>query len=298
MTESAIQHILRQLEAGETEAAWVRFLEEYATLIYQVARHFEPDGDSSSDCFQFVCEQLVKDDFRRLRKFDPAGPAAFATWLRAVARNLCLDWRRKEFGRLRLFRSIARLSALDQEVFRSIYEGGRSREETLALLSTRYPGLTSERVLGSIERIEQELTTAQRWRLGLRLRANSREQTSAPDESPEPRAEVIDQRPDPEDQALARERGDALRRALGQLSQEELLLLRMRFEEELTLEQIAQLFELGNAQRADRRLKDVVARLRQAMNFAVGRDSDGKSAGASVKQTVRGLTPKKWKKPI
>lgn len=298
MTESSIQHILRQLEAGETEAAWVRFLEEYATLIYQVVRHLEPDGDSSSDCFQYVCEQLVKDSFRRLRKFDPAGPATFATWLRAVVRNLCLDWRRKEFGRLRLFRSIARLSALDQEVFRSIYEGGRSREETLVLLSPHYHGLTLERVLGSIERIEQELTTAQRWRLGLRLRANTREQTAAPDEPPEPRAEAIDPRPDPEDEALARERSDALRRALNHLSQEEILLLRMRFEEELTLEQIAQLLDLGNAQRADRRLKEVLARLRQSMNFTVGTDSDGKSAGASVKQIVRGLAPKKWKKPI
>lgn len=38
--------------------------------------------------------------------------------------------------------------------------------------------------------------------------------------------------------------------------------MRLRFEEELTLEQIAKLLDLGNAQRADRQIKEVLARLR------------------------------------
>ncbi|HEX6626206.1 MAG TPA: sigma-70 family RNA polymerase sigma factor [Pyrinomonadaceae bacterium] len=297
MAERSINHILRQLQAGETEAAWGQFLEEYSALIYQVVRHFESGGDGASDCFQFVCEQLVKDRFRRLRKFNLEGPATFATWLRAVVRNLCLDRRRKELGRLRLFRSVARLSALDQEVFRCVYERGHSREETALLLAPRYPGLTPDRVLRSVERIEQELTTNQRWRLGVRSRPAARGEATAPDEPHAPLSEAVDPRPDPEDQAFVRERRAALRRALGHLSREDILLLRLRFEEELTLEQVAQLLGLGNAQRADRQIKDVLARLRRDMNFAVGTGADGKIAATSVKQTVQGLAPKKWKKP-
>jgi RNA polymerase sigma factor (sigma-70 family) len=58
------------------------------------------------------------------------------------------------------------------------------------------------------------------------------------------------------------ERRAALDRALEQLSKRERLLVRLRFEQELTLEQIANLLDLGNAQRADRQIKELLARLR------------------------------------
>src|SRR5205085_1351816 len=157
---------------------------------YQTVRRLEPDGDRASDCFQFVCEQLVKDKFRRLHAYDPTGPASFSTWLRAVVRNLCLDLRRKEFGRLRDFRSISRLTPVDKEV---------------------------------------------------------------------------------------------LGRALSRLTKPERLLVKLRFEDELTLEQIAGLLGLGNAQRADRQIKEVLARLRQDVDPTDDKNSGGKKSGASVK---------------
>src|SRR5205814_9688368 len=112
MAETPINKILKQLRS-EPEAAWTLFLHEYASLILQVVRHFERNSDQASDCFQFICERLCEDRCRRLRKFKPKGAATFSTWLRAVVRNLCLDWHRKQFGRRRVFRSISRLSDLD-----------------------------------------------------------------------------------------------------------------------------------------------------------------------------------------
>ena len=56
-------------------------------MIFQVGRYFEKDLDRASDCFQFVCEKLSEDRFRRLLRFKPQGTASFSTWLRAVVRK-------------------------------------------------------------------------------------------------------------------------------------------------------------------------------------------------------------------
>ena len=60
-----------------------------------------------------------------------------------------------------------------------------------------------------------------------------------------------------------KERQTALARALERLSKRERLLVRLRFEQELTLEQIAKLLDMGNAQRADRQIKEILTRLRE-----------------------------------
>ena len=105
MPEDSFDNILEQINTRDSEEAWGLFLDQYAATILQVVKHFERDSDFVPDCFQFVCEQLSANSFYRLTRFQPQGPAVFSTWLRAVVRNLCLDWRRKRFGRRRLFNS-------------------------------------------------------------------------------------------------------------------------------------------------------------------------------------------------
>src|SRR4051812_3481547 len=122
MNKQFDESFLERLRSRDPHDAWVEFLENYSALIFQVSRHFESDLDRASDCFQFVCQKLSENQFRRLLSFKAHGPATFSTWLRAVVRNLCLDWRRKEFGRQRRFRSISRLSIFDQELFGCVYE--------------------------------------------------------------------------------------------------------------------------------------------------------------------------------
>ena len=61
------------------------------------------------------------------------------------------------------------------------------------------------------------------------------------------------------------------------------LLVKLRFEDGLTLDQIAGLLGLGNAQRADRQIKEVLARLRRDIDPTPGEYSGGKNSGASVK---------------
>jgi len=109
--EPLIHELLASLNSREAEEAWARFLDNYAPVILQTVRLAERESDAVGECFLFVCEGLAKDRFRRLRQFRTAGPARFSTWLRVVARNLCVDWRRKKFGRRYNFGFVSRLPA-------------------------------------------------------------------------------------------------------------------------------------------------------------------------------------------
>ncbi|MEP6718400.1 MAG: sigma-70 family RNA polymerase sigma factor [bacterium] len=265
MPEESVNNLLERLSSSNPEEGWSLFLQEYSSLILQVARHLEHDADLVGDCFQFVCERLSDSSFQKLRKFRPEGPASFSTWLRAVVRNLCLDWRRKQFGRARVFKSIARLSTFDQEVFRHVYERGISFDDTFQSLRSKFPDLTLARLAESRHRIEKELTTKQRWLLGAALAQRFRETTVNSEVIESATANILDPRPSPETEAVSRERTAALRRALVRLPQRERLLMRLRFEQELTLDQIAKVLGLGNPQRVERQIKTILATLRQEL---------------------------------
>ena len=263
MAEETIIEVLAGLRSREPQKAWAQFIQEYSSLIFQVVRHFEHDHDDAADCFQFVCERLSEKSFRRLNEFKVDGPAKFSTWLRAVVRNLCLDWQRRKFGRPRVFKSISNLSAFDQEVFRCIYERALPIDEAFLQLRPGFPGVTRDQIEQSIERIDPALTTKQRWLLSARSIQRS---TSTIDESDGLSVAIPDARPDPEVQTLLAEKRAALAKALMQLSKRQRLLIRLRFEQELTLDQIASLLDLGNAQRVDRQIKDILARLREVLS--------------------------------
>jgi DNA-directed RNA polymerase specialized sigma24 family protein len=236
------------------DRAWSEFLENYAGLIYQVAGLFERDTDHAADCFLFVCEQLSANQFRRLRAFRADGPAKFTTWLRAVVRNLCLDWHRKEYGRQRIFQSIARLPAAEQDVYRCVYERGMTREEARLTLRTRYPALDLD---AACARIEQNLTPRQLWLLSVQ-RPQRRE---APD--PVEDLAIPDGAPGPETLAVRGQQQARLTRALSGLADQERLLIRLRFDEDLTLQQVAGVLGLPDPQTADRRIREVLAKLKK-----------------------------------
>ena len=280
MAETRIDQILEQLGSPASQEGWCAFLEAYGGIVFQVIRHFQSDDEGAADCFQFVCERLCESRFRRLRRFELNGPAKFATWLRAVVRNLCLDWQRKQFGRPRLFRSVAQLSALDQQVFHLVHERGTSEQEALLHLALDFPKLTPSTLSESIERINQVLTSNQKWLL--RSRSASGARGSAGSDEREHGAEPTSPAQDPETRAISAERIRLLGRAVRRLPTEEKLLLRLRFEEEMTLEQIAKLLQLGNAQRVDRQIKQILAALRNELDIGAVEEC-GKTVPSSVK---------------
>ncbi len=260
-----ISRTLDQLGSRQPATAWAQFLEIYSPLILRVVRAFEREPDSIGDCFLYVAEQLSRNQFRRLRRFKPEGRARFATWLQAVVRNLCLDWHRKEFGRHRIFQSIGRLGHLEQEVFRLSYLRGFHKEECFFELRTTHPALTREQVDASLERVEEALTPRQRWLLEAR---NPRVESLEADRGEVHEGlerQIPDSRPNPQGLVAMEEQQRALARALGWLSRSERLLLKLRYDRGLTLLQIAGLMRLKDAQTADRRIREVLERLRRHM---------------------------------
>jgi len=266
-----VEQMLVDLAAEDWGQAWSEFLDVYAPLLLQVVHRFEYEEDRAEECFLFVCEQLSANGCRRLRRFQPAGPASFSTWLRLVTRNLCLDWRRRENGRLRAFRSVSRLGALDRRVADCIYERGMSLRETLLALQTFHPSLTEEQLSESLRRVRESLDSRQLWLLGRRRKKLQSLERDSASSNERFEAQIADPDPSPEGLAEIAERRSALTRALARLDSEERLLVRLRYEEGLTLDQVSQLAGLGNPQRADRRIREVLARLRRELVGAENR---------------------------
>lgn len=265
MKDRQFAQILEGLTSRQPQEAWAEFLEVFSPLILQLVRLFEREPDHVADCFLFVCQQLSRKRFRRLRCFRPEGPAAFSTWLRAVVRNLCLDWHRKEFGRQRIFESIARLPGLDREVFHSIYEQGIPLEEVFLLLRTRFPSLTMRKMSEIADRIQQSFTPRQRWLMSTRNPKVEALETHLANGEQVLQQEIPDTGPDPEALAILSERRAALARALSNLGKPEGLLIRLRFEQGLTLEQLGRVTKLGDAQSVDRKIKHILERLRKTI---------------------------------
>jgi RNA polymerase sigma factor (sigma-70 family) len=265
--DSAPDSVVEELRSSQSREAWAEFLRHYSPLIFHTCQFSTSDADQAADCFLFACEMLSRNHFCRLLRFRPQGAASFPTWLRVVVRNLCLDWRRKKFGRARLFRSIARLPQLEGEVYRCRYEQGLSLDETFLSLCPSFPGLTMQQLVETEAHVRESLSSRQLWLIGARkVRARGALQEFGVGLAEEDDALVldpVDPRPDQESALANQEQEEHLRSALGKLPAPERLLIRLRFEEGLSLEQIARLMGLCDAQRVHRRIADILETLRK-----------------------------------
>jgi len=263
-SETTISPLIARLRSSDAQAAWEDFLVEYGAIIYQAVRPSAREEEEVADCFVFVCGKLAENGYRRLLRFKPEGVATFVTWLRVVVRNLCFDWHRSVLGRPRPFKFLQQLSAMELEVYYCKFEGRLSSEETLRHLHTTWPALT-ENTLNQIEsRIAESLTPRQRWILSTRL-AKKVTSLDADEDDETPLMEIVDTTPDPEAAILTEQRQRQLEHCLEALLPDERLIVRLRFEDELSLQEIAHLVGLGDAQRVQRRLLAVIKILREAM---------------------------------
>lgn len=273
-----ITALLAKLRSAESENGWQEFLLQYSGVLYQTVKTLAQDEDDVADCFVYICEQLAKDRCRRLLRFKPDGAASFVTWLRVVARNLSCDWHRKQHGRLRPFRILQCFPPLEQEAYRCRFERHLSRAETLLHLRSTWPGVNEDDLTRIEERIEDVLNPAQRWILSLRAQAL---QSNVPvgDDVDSTMLAVADPAPSPESVVENAEQRRTLQRCVEALPKEQQLVLRLRFEDELSLDEIARLTGLGDAQRVHRRLAAIL----QALRSAIANSTTVKPRATSVK---------------
>jgi RNA polymerase sigma factor (sigma-70 family) len=279
LTEKRVTLLLDRLRSPDGIAGWEEFLLLYSSILYRTVRTFTQNEDEVSDCFVFICEQLAINNFRRLLKFKLDGRASFPTWLRVVARHLCYDWHRKRYGRLRPFKSIQTFSPLELEVYHWRYERGLSREATLEHLRATWPVVDIEDLPDLESRIENSLNSRQHWLLSAWTQRRSSQTISDTEENASNEmASVIDQGPNPEAIAIDRQQQAKLRSLVARLPPIDRLILHLRFEEDLSLEEIAGLTGLDGAQRVHRQIAAILQKLR-----TTSQGKNGKSRGVSVK---------------
>ncbi len=266
ISSSAVALLLERLRSPRAQAEWEQFLLQYSSVLYQSVFTFTRDEDEASDCFVHICEQLVRNRFRRLLQFKIDGAASFTTWLRVVARNLCYDWHRKKYGRLRPFKSVQNLTALELEVYRWRYERGLTREETWQRLSAAWPTLAIDELSEIESRIENSLNPRQRWLLSSRRQREFSALIFDPEEEIwEKAANAVDTGPSPETIVGDSQQRARLYESVRLLPSIERLIVHLRFEEELSLEEIANLTGFGDAQKVHRRIAAILQNLREAM---------------------------------
>jgi RNA polymerase sigma factor (sigma-70 family) len=265
MTEDSIQDLLERLSAGQVDAAWREFLERYSPLMLHLARQYESDRERAMDCFVYVSGALSDDGFRRLLKYRPDGPAKFPTWLSAVVANLCIDWRRQQRGRFRPAQAITGLPALDQLVYRYMYVRGMTRDDTLRALQARFPEVAIQQVSEISARIFSSLTSRQRWQLSVRMAGPVSLSEPAFSDPDEPACQPEEPGPGPDLLAQSDQDRRRLDAALSRLPPQQSLLLRLRFQQDLTLAEVARLTGLPDLNRTYRQVQAAIDALTELM---------------------------------
>jgi len=260
-----IDSILAELSSHKVENAWKAFLRSYGKIIMQVARQYENDKDRADECFLYVCEKLSDDGFRRLLQFDSSRAVSFRTWLHSVVSNLCIDWYRNVFGRARPYRVIAAAPAFDRLVYQYKFEWCMSLETCFRALQPAYPDLTRNQLARTISRIHTMLTPRQRWQLSFRKRETASIADTDSVSGNSTSVELIDPGPGPDAIAQLQQDRQALLEAMSCLTYQQRLLLRLRYQQDLPLKEVARLAGLNDLFQTRRRINSALAMLAELM---------------------------------
>ena len=259
MKQARIENILLSLNAGQLDAGWAAFLETYSAVLHNIIRQFEAENSTADDCFEFVCAKLSDNNFRRLKAFDPGGSAKFRTWLTVVTANLCKDWRRSIHGRKRRPESIRQLPEFDQFVFECFYRHGMTHTECLHVLKSRFTAITLDQISNTNARLHSILSSNQRWQLSVK-----RVETQSIDDS---EADIEANDDGPEFQVQSGEDRLRLNKAMACLDPQQRLLLQLRYQQDLTLKEVAHVTGLTDLFTARRQIDAALAALTRAMKI-------------------------------
>jgi RNA polymerase sigma factor (sigma-70 family) len=200
-TPDVLVRLVTAADARGRQSAWAAFLEQYSGLILHVARSRSRDHDEIMSCYEFVVDQLSREDHARLRRYASDGHGKFTTWLLVVVRRLCVDHHRQRYGR-------------------------------------------SQTANGERHSERRRLTDLVGDAVGLDLLAD----------------------PDSADDVLLRdERSTLLSRALERLTPSDRLILRLRFDDELSVPEIARLLKAPSPFVMYRRIDSTLGMLRRAL---------------------------------
>lgn len=214
-----------------------------------VCRRHHCGTDEAEEFSAHVKAKLVADDYAILRKFQ--GKSRFETYLTTVITHLFLDWRNHLWGKWRPSAEARRLGPVARKL-EELARDGYTFEESCELLRTNHGVVLS--------RAELEALAA---RLPMRLPRQM---------EGEERLEALPAgEPGPDERILERERQEArgrlwqaLEHALATLPDEDRLILKMRYESDLQIVEIARALHL-EAKPLYRRIERLGKDLRAAL---------------------------------
>lgn len=229
------------------EDAWRLFIDRYADAIFSLIRSLGFDYDQAMDRFVFVCEKFCENDFRRLKGIKYAGSHGDLTpWVRQVVKRLCINWAWSEDGRKRLLKPIASLGRLEQRVFALYFWQGLAPSEIEERLrQEHFPELQADSVFVALEQILSQISETKLWRLVSNLaRARGSLSLDEIDEESGLKWDPAHENTNPEGELIQREQDQLLQRALQHLPDRNVLMLQFRFEQALSVKEIADIMQL------------------------------------------------------
>jgi len=102
--------------------AFLRFFDRDLARLIRKRLPAESCADLRRDFHQEICLKLIEDDYRRLRSY--SGIGSFAGFVARTVDRLLIDFLREIYSRRRLPAAVARLPALEQEIYRLIHWHG------------------------------------------------------------------------------------------------------------------------------------------------------------------------------
>jgi len=267
--ESRLQEDLTLIEMilGGSTAHWHAFVDRYAGLIYSVIRRqlFAEDDDEVRTVFADVLEALYQGKLAEFR-----GSSELSTWLIVVSRGKALDHLRHLQGRRKMPQGYDSLSPLEQQVFRLHHVEGLSFDAVIHSLHSAGVAASAESVAHAVLKIEGTLDRHYLRRLESESRAPALGVVSGRLLDYMTHADIERERnTERPDDGLERQEiermAERVRGLLAELTEEEREVVRLRFEEGLTAQQIADERGLAGQRRVYTIIDRALRRLRQLM---------------------------------
>jgi RNA polymerase sigma factor (sigma-70 family) len=225
-----LAQLLEARDAAASDQAWSEFVQQYSCVLLQVVRPLVHDYDLAMDRYAYILDRLFQDGCSRLRGYAPRPGVGFSSWLKVVARRLCIDYYRQRYGR-------ARPSG----------RPGEGHEPSWAVAAAR----TTRRRLADFSNLSDAIDDVD---------AISMDETTwaAPDV-----------------ELASAERRHALAHSIERLEPRDRQLLRLRFEDERSVGEIASALGMATPFHVYRRLRIVLARLAAELHALGVYDASG-----------------------
>ncbi len=253
---------------GGSTAHWHAFVDRYAGLIYSVIRRqlFAEEEDDVRTVFADVLAALYQGKLAEFR-----GSSELSTWLIVVSRGKALDHLRHLQGRRKTPQGFDTLSLFEQQVFRLHHAEGLGFEAVIHSLHSAGMPANAEMVAHAVLKIEGTLDKHYLRRLEADAKAPALGVVSGRLLDYMSHVDIVRERAsdDAADHRLEREETERMaarvRELLAELSDEEQEVIRLRFDEGHTAQEIADERGLSGQRRVYTILDGAMRKLRRLL---------------------------------